>query len=152
MKCAYNFTKDHDEAKELLQDVYLYLLEMKDIEKIKWNGELNLLYIYRIIKTKFLTNKKRSISYLELTDDNEYNDEIYNIDEDTVWTNRLQVVQDELSGTGSLHWFDAKLFSVYIDEDHSLTTLAEATKISRSSCWTSISKTKKYLKQRANEL
>ena len=57
--CAYNLTQDQEDAESLIQDVYLQLLEMQNLEKIVYNEtDLNLFYLYKIIKSKFLNNVK----------------------------------------------------------------------------------------------
>ena len=57
--CAFNLTGNKDDAESLIQDVYLQLLEMPDLEKIIYNTtDLNLFYLYKIIKSKFLNNIK----------------------------------------------------------------------------------------------
>jgi hypothetical protein len=149
-KCAYNFVKDADKAEELLQDVYLYLLEMKNIDKIIFNKtELNLLYIYRIIKTRYLKSISKNAT-ATLPEDIEVSYAEYDYLADEEFERRLTIVQHELGKDGNIHWFDKRLLQVYIDEDHSLTSLSEATKISRSAVWNSINKTKKHLKNKVN--
>jgi DNA-directed RNA polymerase specialized sigma24 family protein len=147
-KCAYNFTKNEEQAEELLQEVYLYLLEMPNIEKIIFNKtELNLLYIYRIIKTRYLKSISKN-NTIGITEDVDCPSDDYDYIADADFERTLAIVQHELSDSGSLYWFDKRLLQVYIDDDHSLTSLSEATKISRSACWNSISKTKKHLKNK----
>ena len=45
-----------------------------------------------------------------------------------------------------VHWFNSRLLITYIDESHSIASLHIATGISKSSIWTSLDKTKKYIK------
>jgi predicted DNA-binding protein YlxM (UPF0122 family) len=45
-----------------------------------------------------------------------------------------------------VHWFDSKLLQTYINEGHSIASLNQATGISKSSIWTSLDKTRKYIK------
>lgn len=44
-----------------------------------------------------------------------------------------------------LYWFDAQVFKLYYKENHSLNSLAKATKISRATLYKSITTVKKYL-------
>jgi predicted DNA-binding protein YlxM (UPF0122 family) len=44
------------------------------------------------------------------------------------------------------YWFDAQLLRVYIEENHSIQSLHNATGISNSTIWTSMKKTKTYIK------
>ncbi len=69
---AFNFTKNKERAEDLLQDVYLHLLEMKDLEKIIYSErDLNLFYVYKLIRSKFInsTNKKKRLSTTNLNED-----------------------------------------------------------------------------------
>lgn len=151
---CFNFTQNNTEAEDLLQDVFLQLLEMKNLEKIIYdNTDLNLFYIFKIIKSKFLNNEKakKKLTILEInesiyenTESTEYN---YEGDEDT--EKLLQLVNEVLDH--DLYWFDSKLLKTYIDEDHSIQSLHECTNISRNTIFNSLTKSKKYIKQKANE-
>lgn len=150
---AFNFTQDQNRAQDLLQDVYLYLLEMKDLEKIIYSErDLNLYYIYQLIRSKYLNGikKKKKINitpleeeYLENEGENEYDEQA-----DANTERLLQIIKE---GLEELHWFDKKLFETYHNEGHSISSLHEATKISRNTIWQSLSKTKKYIKQKAKD-
>ena len=39
---SYNFTKSKDNANELVQDLYLKMMEIKDINKIMFKEDVNL--------------------------------------------------------------------------------------------------------------
>jgi len=148
---AFNFTKDKLTAQDLLQDVYLHLLEMKDLEKIIYSEkDLNLFYIYKLVRSKFInsTNKKKKIPQTLLDDDvQEFSqDEEYDYDKDE---NREMLLKTITDGLDELHWFERKLFETYHNEGHSIQSLHEATRISRNTIWVSLNKTKNYLKQKA---
>jgi DNA-directed RNA polymerase specialized sigma24 family protein len=146
IKVAYNFTRDHDDANELLQEMFIYLLEMDNIEKIRYKDSVNLFYLYKIIKTKYLSKKIPKNTTVELPEDETTTDE-YDYAADEEFERLYASVTHELSDSGSnLRWFDKRLLTIYIEENHSLTSLSKATKISRSACWNSINRTKKYLK------
>lgn len=151
---CFNFTQDNDKAEDLLQDVMLYLLEMKDLKKIVFdNTDLNLFYLYKIIKSKFLNNqktkKKLDISKLEEEKFDNKSSEEYSLESDENTEGLLQLVTEVLDS--ELHWFDSKLFKTYVEEEHSIQSLHEATKISRNTIFNSLSKTKKHIKSKANE-
>ena len=85
MQVAFNLTQDTDNAEDLIQEVYVYLMEMKDIEKIRYNNTVNLFYIYKTIKSKFLNSIKQSkkITILPIDEDFlEIEDLEYNIEKD----------------------------------------------------------------------
>jgi DNA-directed RNA polymerase specialized sigma24 family protein len=150
--CAFNLTSNKEEAESLIQDVYLQLLEMQDLDKIIYNTtDLNLFYLYKIIKSKFLNNikaaqKLNKVALKPELVDNKAEEE-YSEEEDENTERLLLMVTETLSG--SLHWFDSKLFTTYIEDDHSIQSLSDATKISKNAIFTSLRKTKLLIKQKA---
>ena len=76
-------------------------------------------------------------------------EEEYSEEEDENTEKLLLLVTETLSG--SLHWFDSKLFTTYIDDDHSIQSLSDATKISKNAIFTSLRKTKTLIKQKAQD-
>jgi RNA polymerase sigma-70 factor (ECF subfamily) len=151
---AFNFTKNKERAEDLLQDVYLHLLEMKDLEKIIYSErDLNLFYVYKLIRSKFInsTNKKKRLSTTTLNEDvQEFSqNEEYNYDKDETTEKLLEIVDKALRE--ELHWFDSRLFETYLYDEHSIQSLHEATRISRNTIWVSLNKTKNYIKQKAKD-
>jgi len=144
---AYNFTLDKDNAEDLIHEVYVYLMEMKDIEKIRYNGTVNLFYIYKTIKSKFLNSIKQSkkVTILPIEEDFlEIEDFEYNLEKDEEFKKMLEQTRHLLEN--DIHWFDARLLLTYVEESHSIASLHIATGISKSSIWTSLDKTKKFIK------
>jgi len=134
-------------AEDLTQELYLYLMQMKDINKIRYNNTVNLFYLYKALKSKFLNSIKQSkkIQVLPVEEDYlEIEDQEYNYDKDEEFEVMLAATKDLLET--DVHWFDAKLLQTYINEDHSIASLHQATGISKSSIWTSLDKTRKYIK------
>ena len=147
MQVAFNLTQDTDNAEDLIQEVYVYLMEMKDIEKIRYNGTVNLFYIYQTIKSKFLNSIKKSkkITILPIDEDFlEIEDLEYNIEKDEEFEVMLKQTKHLLEN--EVHWFDARLLSIYLEESHSIASLHKTTGISKSSIWTSLNKTKTFIK------
>ena len=150
---AFNFTKDQDKADDLLQDVYVHLLEMGNLEKIIYSEkDLNLYYIYKLIRSKFINSakKQKKLPQTKLDEDSHeiFENEEYNMDKDETVEMLLKIISD---GLDELHWFDRRLFETYHNEGHSIQSLHEATRISRNTIWVSLNKTKKYLQQKAKD-
>ena len=145
IQCAYNLTNNKDKAEELVQDLYLRLMEMKDCKKIMYKQDVNLYYLYRMLKSIFLNGLKKQTSTLPL-DDDLYNlvAEEYSYSADNEFEERLRLTNECLD---EMYWFDAKLLRVYLDEDHSIQSLHNVTGISNSTIWSSLKKTKKYVKE-----
>ena len=150
-KVAYNFTQSDDGAKELLQELFLYLLEMPNIEKIRYKRSVNLLYLYKIIKTRYLGSKAPKNSWKQLPEDWDNTDDEYDYEADQEFETRLEIIDTALSDNSDIDWFDRQLFKVYHTEDHSLTSLSQATGISRSACYNSIRKLKRTIKNKINQ-
>jgi DNA-directed RNA polymerase specialized sigma24 family protein len=151
---AYNLTQNQEEAENLIQDVYVQLLEMQNLEKIVFNEtDLNLFYLYKIIKSKFLNNVKaaQKLTKVALKEDvvESKADEEYDLQRDENTERILELVDETLND--QMHWFDSKLFITYIEENHSIQSLHEATKISKNAIFTSLRKTKTLIKTRAKD-
>jgi hypothetical protein len=144
IQCAYNFTNSKDKANELVQDLYLRLLELQDIKKIMYKEDINLYYIYKMLRSIYLNGQKKSITMLPI-DEELYNLSTSEYDEqaDSDWERALALSNEALD---QLYWFDTKLFRVYIEENHSIQSLHNATGISNSTIWTSMKKTKQYVR------
>ena len=55
---------------------------------------------------------------------------------------KLDWIEDKLK---DLYWFDVQCFKIYYTENHSLNTMAKATKINRNTLFKAINNVKKYL-------
>jgi len=145
VQCAYNLTKSKDNAQELVQDLYLKMMEIKDIEKIMYNNDVNLYYLYKMLRSIHLNGIKKQTNNLPLNDDL-YNlrAEEYNYEADNDFERALELTNEALDG---MYWFDSKLLRVYLEESHSIQSLHDATGISNSTIWTSMKKTKQYVRE-----
>ena len=144
---AYKFTNTKLDAEELVQDLYLKLMEMKDINKIKYNNTVNLYYLYKMLRSIFLNQQKIKVNALPIDEDliNTHFEE-YNYDADAEYEETLKQINEILEK--DVHWFDHKLLKTYLDEDHSIKSLSKVTGISSSTIWTSLSKTKTFVKNK----
>ena len=66
----------------------------------------------------------------------------YTIKDKELVEERLDWIEDKLK---DVYWFDAQVFKVYYLENHSLNSMAKATKINRNTLFKAISHVKKYL-------
>lgn len=145
LQVAYNFTSDKDKAEELVQNLYLKMLEMDDITKIMFKDDINLFYLYKILRSIHLNGLKRIKPSLPLDDDLlEIPADSYSYEADNAFEQTLALTNEALEGH---YWFDRELFKTYINEEHSIQSLHNVTGISNSTIWTSMNKTKKYIKE-----
>lgn len=147
---AYNLTQSKLEAEELVQELYLKLLELKDIDKIRFKEELNMFYVYKMLRSIFINKTKKHIYTVEIDNDliETLSSEEYDYEADAEWENKLLQTNNILN---EAKWFDSVLLRTYINEYHSIRSLSEATKISMSTIWSSLSKTKKHIKNKYSE-
>ena len=114
MQVAFNLTQDKDISEDLIQETYCYLLEMKDINKIRYNGTVNLFYIYKILKSKFLNSIKQNKKFIILPVEEDFleiQDIEYNEDADNEFEKILSITKHLLKE--EIHWYDSKLFQIY---------------------------------------
>ena len=144
-QCAYNFTGDKLDAENLVQDLYLKLLELKDIKKIMFGNDINLYYCWRMMRSIYLNSLKKTTPTLAINDDMlEIHQEEYSYEADSEFEEMVKLTNEALD---KIHWFDSRLLKVYLDEEHSIQSLHDATGISNSTIWTSMKKTKQYVKE-----
>ena len=152
LACAFNLTQSQGDAEELVQDLYLKLMEMENLHKIVYNEtDLNLFYLYKILKSSFLNNVKAAQKLNQTSLKSEIIDntpeEEYDYQKDQNTEKLLELIEDTLAN--DMTWFDSKLFVTYIEEDHSIQSLHNATKISKNAIFTSLRKTKTLIKQKS---
>jgi DNA-directed RNA polymerase specialized sigma24 family protein len=146
---AYNFTKNKDNAEELVQNLYLKLMELKDVNKILYNNDINLFYTYKMLRSIYLNGLKKQTPTLPL-DDDLYNlpTDSYSYEADNMFEKMIELANEALD---KAYWFDAQLLRTYIEEEHSIQSLHDATGISNSTIFTSMKKTKLYIREYVNK-
>jgi DNA-directed RNA polymerase specialized sigma24 family protein len=146
---AYNFTNNKDNAEELVQELYLKLMELKDVSKIMYNNDVNLFYLYKMLRSIHLNGIKKVVNVLPIDDDllNKSAEE-YSYEADSDFERMLSLTHEALNKE---YWFGKKLLEVYINEGHSIQSLHNATGISNSTIWTQLNKTKKSVREYVNK-
>jgi hypothetical protein len=147
---AFNFSGSKLTAQDLVQDMFVMLLEMKDISKIKYNNTVNLYYLYKTLRSLFLNRyQKHASSHVPLPEV-EFEADLYSYDKDDAFEDMLKIVNETLQR--DIHWFDAMLLDTYLNgvtkegKNHSINSLHKETKISTSSIWTSLKNTREIVK------
>ena len=150
LACAFNLTKNNDAAEELIQNLYVQLLEMDNLDKIIYQGEsLNQYYLYKIIKSLFVKSTKgESTSTITPVIEDTYEGDSF-MEDDGGIEHRVNGYIKE--APEQCAWFDVRLWEVFISEGHSIMSLHKATKISTSTIWSSQQKLKKFVKHYLNE-
>jgi len=66
IQCAYNLTGSKLEAEELVQNLYLKLMEMTNIQKIIYKQDVNLFYLYKMLRSMHLNGIKKQTNHLPI--------------------------------------------------------------------------------------
>lgn len=175
---AFGLTTDENKIHEAVQELMLYLLQAnpETIKKIYENDGIDGITRYGAVALRRALRSKRSNFYYKFQkyythiDSNIYNctktrshkdyisdggyyfkhiSEIPNEDVDTYKIDRLEDIDLVLDKLDS--WYDRELFKLYYYEGNTLDSLAEKTKISRNSLFTTIDKVRTILKKKLNK-
>ena len=147
---AFNFTKSHDKAEELVQNLYVQLLGMDDLSKIIYQGDsLNQHYLYKILKSLFIKSTKHPNHPTITPAIEETHEGDSFMEDDGGIEHRIQgYISEALEQTD---WFSRELWKTYCRENHSIVSLHEATKISTSTIWSNQQKLKRFVKEFVQE-
>jgi RNA polymerase sigma factor (sigma-70 family) len=147
-RVAINMTKNVPDAEDLVQSLFVYLLEKRN-EKLFYKDTMNLLYCHRFLRSRFLNsiNRAKKSVATESFDDNIEEDE-YDMDIDNDIMERYNDVQNELDRLkNTALWADAQIFIYYFNSEDSLSQLAKKLKVSKSTVFLSVKRIKIYLKE-----
>jgi len=172
---CYGITKDKEDIDNAVQELMMYFMQMNpETLKSIWkkDGQEGIIRYGAVVLRRALTSPRspfyykykkyyshidNSIYTLSCTysDDNLYFDNnvsksLHNIPNEEVnyqWT-KLEEIDKILD---KQNWYDRKLFQLYYYEGNTLDSLAEKTKISRNSLFTTIDKVRTILKKELSE-
>ena len=172
VKMTYGLTTDKNVIDEVIQEFYLYMLQMnpetlkgiyeKDGEKglIRYGAVVirrslqskNSPYYYKYRKYYTRIDEISSTATYDLTENGELTNpkNLYNIPNEvnTFKYKKLEEIDKILDG---VYWYDKELFKLYYYEDNTLDSLAKKTGISRNSLFTTIDNVRNYLKKKLSE-
>jgi hypothetical protein len=171
---AWGICQDKNKIQDAVQELMLYFLQMNPdtLKNIYDKDGIEGVTKYGAVALRrFLTSKRSSFYYkydkyyrnlaagyctdstIRTSVKYNYNKSIYNLSEETTnnevaqWE-KLETIDKELD---KMYWYDKELFKLYYYEGNTLDSLAEKTKISRNSLFTTIDKVRKILKEKCNE-
>ena len=173
---CYGITKDKEDIDNAVQELMIYLLQMNPTTlKTIWDkdGKDGIVRYGAVVLRRALTSTRSpfyykykkyythidsscfSSSYTISSDDVEYfvanRKNISNIPNEEVnyqWT-KLEEIDKVLDKLDS--WYDKKIFELYYYEGNTLDSLAEKTRISRNSLFTTIDKVRTILKKELSD-
>tara|TARA_R100000664_G_scaffold33743_1_gene51812 strand:- start:2298 stop:2804 length:507 start_codon:yes stop_codon:yes gene_type:complete len=148
---SYNITsgKGHEDLFSFVIEE-LYKCDQKKINEIIKKKQLTF-YIIRVMINQFHSRTSRYYykykKYYEyhvsgiiesISPDNTQSQ----TEEKELMEKRLDWIESKLA---DCHWFDSNCFKIYYNEEHSLNSMAKATKINRNTLFKAINNVKKYL-------
>lgn len=146
LKASHNITGNADDAQDLVQDLYQYLLE-KCNPKLFYLDSYNLLYLHRFLTHRWINRRKKNnrISYVGEI----YNDdpaEEYDIERDEDIMRAYNDVMDEINRLKKTRGFaSAMLFELYWCSEDTLQDVATKIGISKSTVFIAIKKIRKHM-------
>jgi len=168
---SYGLTKNETDIDNAVQELMLYFLSMNPITlKGIWDkdGEDGIIRYGAVVLRRSLTSKRSPYYYKykkyythvdsicsNITYETDYTISplnLYNIPEqnpEVYGWEKLEKIDEALDGLEN--WYDRELFKLYYYEGNTLDSLAEKTKISRNSLFTTIDKVRTILKKQLNE-
>ena len=176
---CYGITKDKEDIDNAVQELLLYFMQMnpKTLKRI-WekDGQDGIIRYGAVVLKRALTSPRSPFYYkykkyythidsscfsTTYTSSNNWSNDdlLYNVDNrknisniqneevNYQWT-KLEQIDKVLD---KLNWYDRKLFQLYYYEGNTLDSLAEKTRISRNSLFTTIDKVRTILKKELNK-
>jgi DNA-directed RNA polymerase specialized sigma24 family protein len=150
-RVSINMTKNKADAEDLVQSLFVYLLEKRN-EKLFYKDTMNLLYCHRFLKSRFINSKNRNKKMVatEWFDDNVGEDEY----DDTIDIEIMEAYDNVKKEVNKLKdtplWADAMIFTYYFESNESLNDLAKRLKVSKSTVFLSVKRIKTHLKEIIN--
>lgn len=146
---AYNITKDRENARDIVSELYLYLTERGN-PKI-WFGTdgFNMLYLYSFLKSRWINQIKRDCKIKSLPEDWDCEDRPYDEEGDINVQRVFQEVVDEIEELQKTRmWASAKLAQIYFfTPDMTLDRLSKEIGISKSTSFLNIRKIKQHFRK-----
>ena len=151
IRIAYNMTEDMDEAKDLVQEMYLVVLEGKrSIKDITYKDQINRYFVWKLLRSLFIDeyrrkNSKKSVVTFELREeDNAIEGVVYDYSEDDSFSSIVDKIKEITSD-----WkpYDKKLFDLYFMQGLSLRQISKGAGIGLNSIHNSVKSYKEMLKQ-----
>jgi DNA-directed RNA polymerase specialized sigma24 family protein len=143
---SYNLCKNKDVSQDLVQELYLYLAEKKNI-KLFFNDSFNLLYCHSFLSSRWINLVKRENKKVYPVSWKDTEDIPYNTDNDNQLQRAYDAIKGELDKLQSTSmWSSAKIYELYTFGDKTMEKLSDEIGISKSTTFLNVKKIKKHLK------
>ena len=143
---AFNISQNQETTEELVSELYLYLGE-KCNEKLFYLDSFNLQYCRQFILSRFINGIKRDNKKKRLSDDYDEIDTEYDYEKDMKIDKADDEVREELNNMKKRKGFaSAMIYEHYWFSDKTLDEVSKDIRISKSTVFLAVKKTKKHLK------
>lgn len=112
LKILYSFGCGYDDANDIVQDMYLKINRLIELDKIAYNDSINKYYIYTTLKNLYIDRIKQNAKSVEYLDISSEEDEPYNEDKSEAMDKILGRIFKDVS---ELTTFETRLFELYWD-------------------------------------
>lgn len=140
---------EHDYAEDLVQEMYIRCLSYSSEEKIIQDGKVNKGYIWFVLRSVFIMYKKECSKVEKLRIDSNFDIEAKeDIELEYAYGQLLAKVDKSKS---NWHWYDVKLFDLYMNSGMSMRKIEAQTNISLTSIHHTIKNCKARLTKEVGE-
>lgn len=147
---SYNLSKNKDVSQDLVQELYLYLLE-KQNPKLFFNDSFNLLYCHNFLSSRWINLVKRENKNIYPTSWRDKEDIPYDLDSDVKLEESFLELKEELQRMGrNKGWASVKIYELYSFSDKTMEQLSHDIGISKSTTFLNVKKVKQHLKKTLN--
>lgn len=155
IRIAFSMTDDMDEAKDLVQEMYLVVAEgTRSIGDITYKNQINRYFVWKLLRSLFVDNyrkknSKKSIVTWELRiEDDAIEGSEYDYSKDDSFSSIIDKVKDITSD-----WkpYDKKLFDLYFMQGLSLRQIAKGANIGLNSIHNSVKSYREALREELSE-
>jgi DNA-directed RNA polymerase specialized sigma24 family protein len=138
-----------DYADDVVQDVYLRLHKYEYLEKIIKDGEPNRGLMWIMLRNAaFEQNKKYSKELICVDELRDVADEESEVEKHEAYKRLDSKIKQEIL---NWHWYDAKLFTLYLEQDVSMRALSKMTNISIGSIFQTLKNCKERLRENVGD-
>jgi len=140
---------EHFFAEDIVQETYINLIKWSSEDKLFTNGKINKGYMWLSLKNTFLqhVNKANKIKLVSIDSFHE----IENLNNIELLTAQDKLEVKILEEMNSWEWYDKMLFEIYRNDKLSMRKIANKTKISLSSIFSTIKSCKEKLHDNVGE-
>lgn len=139
------------EALDIVQDMYLKLCEKQaeegDLCSITYEDKINMVYMFSILNNAVISLRRKKTEDRFILNYHDTQEETERVNE-----TKFNALTDKIYKTlEELHWYDRKLFMIYINSGNSIRALAKKTGISRTSINNTLQNVKQIIRDKHGE-